>query len=57
MDFLNSFYLMKQNALFSKKWRNYNFESKPSVKAQQQFSSKMLENLDFFKEIFASIAR
>ena len=56
MDFLISFYLRKQNALFSKKWRNYNFEFKPSVKGQQQFSSKMLENSDLLKEIFASIA-
>ena len=56
MDFLITIYLMKQNALFSKKWRNYNFESKPSVKGHQQFSSKMLENSDLLKEIFASIA-
>ena len=56
MDFLISFYLMKQIALFSKNSRNHNFESKPSVKGQQQFSSKMLENYDVLKEIFASIA-
>ena len=49
MDFLISFYLMKQITLFSKNQRNYNLESKPSVKGHQQFSSKMLENSDLLK--------